>query len=330
MQASPTMVAAAVVIVAAACAGGTEPAAGPGTPSPGRATPSPTVSPVPETFVASSTPEGVAVYETETTEVAAEVPIGPGGHGGAPQITVTADRGTVYASTEVTSCSAELFRASPGDDRPEQVRNGWFPAVSPDGSRLAYSRLICPGEEAPDIVVRDTGTREEERWRLTPPSDAQTTVMPSSWDPDGERLAFEVRVVPSGGHVRDATREVRILDPDEHDSLDETPVLAPEDEGAEWASPTFRGDRRTLVVGETGPDGSRVLEVDPRTGAVLGRLLEIDRRPTQLDLDRSGAHLLYVASHVHDVEDPEPDVLFRWNAAEGPQPLLERPFAARW
>lgn len=286
----------------------------------------------PPVFVGSGF-EGTALYDTHTGQPLETVPIGPGGHGGPPRITVTADREVVYASTEVTSCSAELYRARPGEDSATRIGQGWFPAVTPDGSRLAYVQAICPGESL-EVVIRDLADGEERSWFLTPAEEDELTVGSLAWDARGELLAVEVRHHRGEPHHQ-IRSEIRILHPARHGSLDEAPTLEPATEGAEWRTPTFRGARGTLVATEVCCAGSaeriRVVEVDPESGAVLGAIFEADRIPVDLDFDASGEHLLYVVDHAeHDEASVEPRAALRWSPGEGAHHLVDELFRARW
>lgn len=67
-----------------------------------------------------------------------------------------------------------------GGDEPEYTH--WEPALSPDGSALAYE---SPGGDSLELFVRDLATGEERR--LT--QDEHPNWSPS-WAPDGSRIAF--------------------------------------------------------------------------------------------------------------------------------------------
>lgn len=336
------------VVSPTATAVGTPPGSGAGSPAGGGATAGPTATaaptatprtttgPAPARFVGAGW-QGTAVYTTATAAKTTPVPIGPGGHGGVPNITVTGDLSTVFASTEETSCSARLLRAQPGQAQATEIGSGFFPAVAPDGSKLAYTTDVCALEEDLGLVVRDLTTGQEHTWTMPrPPGDDQTVLTSLAFDHQGARLVFAVRHVPHDPGSGQESTDIRVLDLSRHDSLDETPTLAPETSLKTWSSPTFRAPRGTVVVSQSccGPreDQFEILEIDPDTGTVLASLLETDRPSRQLDFDPTGQHLLYVASRPHpDPGTPTgPDALFRWNPTDGSQLLQEGILTARW
>lgn len=294
------------------------------------------LSPIPGEFIVSRSPEGVEVRSTETGASVAGVAIGPGGHGGAADITMPGGGGTVYAATEVTSCAADLQRAAVGGAEAERIGRGFSPAVDRNEDRLAYTPTICP-TGTPSVVIRELATGSEQAFELqdTPGRADTTTVFPKSWNASGEILAIEV-VHQLDGDVPQIEREIRLLDTESDLSLDDATLLRPPRAGSQWRAPAFRGDLGTVAVSATRADGDpderfSIVEVDPTSGRVLGELTSTDQLPRSLDFDRTGQHLLYVGTHGdRDQRAVGPPTLWRWSAADGSVQLAEDVHQAVW
>lgn len=187
-----------------------------------------------------------------------------------------------------------------------RIDDGSNPAVTADGRFLAYSAGGGAASDEAAIIVRDLESAAERRFESHGPPGSFVTVTDLSWSADGRRLAF-LRGQDDPGDQPGATsqRQVRVLDLEQDPNLDSAAAFQPVDPGVSWTLPTFRGRFGTLAVVERSTSeadpSSRVLSVDPKTGDVLARLLDLDQPVRSLDADQSGFHLLY------SIEEPKTD-----------------------
>ena len=113
------------------------------------------------------------------------------------RIAVSPDGETVYVAVDQETadlCAAVLYAVSVNEIRTVEIAAGYAPAVSPDGSKLAYvestnaeDRLYCESV----LVVRDLATGAERRWNDPPDAligGARLTGL--SWSTDNRTLAF--------------------------------------------------------------------------------------------------------------------------------------------
>lgn len=195
---------------------------------------------------------------------------------------LTPDGGTVYWERCCEPAPGTVFRAPVEGGEAEQVVNGAYPAISPDGSRLAVVVLQW-------IMVVNLETGE------TTPFAASEPQMPSelvniAWSPDGRSVVFE--------QYGDARGEGRVmaLDVDDATSLDEARAVVTANDDGTPMFPTFDGQGRLHVVRQqrlgAGVDGpAQALVVDPGTGK------EISIRPLATAVadqghDASGTYLI--------------------------------------
>ena len=192
------------------------------------------------------------------------------------------DGRTVYWERCCEPAPGTVFRAPVEGGEPEQVVNGAYPAISPDGSRLAVVVLQW-------IAVVDLRTGESTRFAASEESSpAELTNI--TWSPDGRSVVFEqYGNAPGEGRVM-------VLDVDDAASLDDArSVVAANDDGTPMF-PTFDGQGRLHVVRQqrlhAGVDGpAQALVVDPDTGT------EVSRRPLATAVahqghDASGTYLI--------------------------------------
>lgn len=209
----------------------------------------------------------------------------------------------------------ELVAVPAEGGQPEVVAQGRAPAVSPDGTTLAYVEVEVPEEQRarpePGIVLRDLDTGDERR--LVREQERQFHfIVETEWTADGEELAFIAGEIQTSLYVVDAGAE----------SLDGARRLGPEDrdEAAAWrATAPFDGER--LAVVETCceiPERERwaVIAVHVDTGRVEGGVLPQQRvEASVMDADETTDHLLLVTDR-----RPGGGTLLRWSSPQADEP----------
>jgi hypothetical protein len=220
-------------------------------------------------------------------------------------VAVTPDHRSAYYSV-AGPCGAGTIYRVPVDGRgtPERVATGISPAVSPNGSKLAYA---APGGTGIDgrprcnnqIVVRELASGAERVWRY--PDDADHSqalyqdgaIMKIAWAPDSTRLAYTLSYEGDG---------VSVLDTAVDRDLSQTLEVVVPGGGGDSREPTWQASSGRLAIvnsafgccyddNYTGPP--RTLLVDPAL-RISEDLLPPGKRPAWLDFDTTGDHLLYV------------------------------------
>lgn len=209
----------------------------------------------------------------------------------------------------------DIVRVPADGGEPETVAEGRAPAVSPDGSTLAYAAVDPtegPGQPSPYLVLHDLDSGEERELRREQQPDYYF-VVDLAWTADGDQLAFVVGEIQTGLHIVDSDAE----------SLDAAERVGPvaREEGTSWTAVTAFDDERLAVVedccGVPARERWHVLAVHPETGAVEGTVLPEERvEVSRLDSDESTDHLVLLAQL-----RPDGGTLLRWSspraAAEG-------------
>lgn len=244
--------------------------------------------PEPDTIVAARTDGRVVEMSADGTERRTLL---DGERGSAETVSLTPDGRAVYVGLS----TGNIVRIPMSGGDPVVVTKGSNPAVSPDGTRLAY---VSPRAYPPDphfIVVRDLATGIEQRWRWTNQSFEAAEYLEGglSWAPDGRRLSF--------GVAYESPPDVRVLDTTKTVELRDVPPLRVHADDAEVGPGRFRGGKGTLVVDtdccwpeyEMHGVPGRLLEVDPDTGTVLAELQKHSDTVHLVDFDRSGRHMLF-------------------------------------
>jgi hypothetical protein len=238
------------------------------------------------------------------------------------------DRGIAYYDLAGGCGTGTIYRV-PLDGRspPVAVADGISPAVSPDGRALAYA---APGPPMPEggpgchntLVVRDLGTGEERRWRHPVSEDGYfeaAAFTKLAWAPDSRRLAV------THSYEGDS---VSVLDTAVHRDLSEAVEVVVPGGGGDSRHPAWEaGSGRLAVVNSAfeccfeddyaGPPRALLVDVDRR---LVKALLPAGRRPTWLDFDASGEHLLYI----------EGGRLYRRSGGARPVPVAAGLDAADW
>lgn len=237
-------------------------------------------------------------------------------------IAVSPDRETVYVVRPgSTHSDAQIVRVDAAGGSPETLTQGHSPAISPDGTTLAYVRFedtAGPGHPDPTIRLRTLSTGQERRigggdvygiWDL-------------AWTGDGTRIAFTAGEVKTGVHVlaRSAT------------SLTEAKRLGPESTDASWDEIATLGDDRLAVIERCcnlpaeNPERWRVLEVDATTGAVGGEVFGRDRTEAVLVDDRRDARGMIVVQR----GGPGGSPLLRWDGSGELRQIADDVIVAAW
>jgi Tol biopolymer transport system component len=207
----------------------------------GTATPSPTIPPsaAPPSTQSASGP--IAVVSPTPTAAATASPTPPPSPTLAATDSPTPAPRSVIAFETVRDGNLDVLVVSPDGGTPTAIAaspsNEMYPAVSPDGTQVAY---MVEGQDTSDIYVTQIATNATRR--LTQGAGRNSE---PAWSPDGSRLVF---VSDRGGTVdlytmnADGSRQRRLLD---------APTLG---EGG----PTWSPNGRTIVfsASTTNPDGT--------------------------------------------------------------------------
>jgi Tol biopolymer transport system component len=210
--------------------------------------------------------------------------------------------GTIYFSKQGVDCGYPTLFEVPldGSREPRRLGNGGAPAVSPDGTRLAYFTPSngCIGAT---LVVRNLATGKEQRWEA-PESDgyfSNGAITAIAWAPDGRRLAFQFDWEGSG---------VYLLDTGVPGRLDTARPVEPKRQ-PDNTSLALRGwhpiDGRLAVAALCclSPDGMTSTEVHDRTRTFLvdpatGESTDLHRAGEaafSMDYDGSGQWMLWIS-----------------------------------
>lgn len=215
----------------------------------------------------------------------------------AGSVALTPDGRVVYFARAggAGSCGT-IHRVPVAGGAEELVAQGVTPAVSPDGTKLAY--VAHEPEAAPEgqgcrlhrLVIRDLATGAERFTTNYEPNvdTIQDVLFGTSWSPDSRYVAVEA------GWENWAT--VFIVDSSEEQWRDHAVVST--EGGRVYNNPLYRGKLGDLVV-YVEPPGSSLAEplpgrhavVDPRTGRIKSSYGE-DVRPVAFDV--TGDHMLSI------------------------------------
>ena len=214
----------------------------------------------------------------------------------------------------------------------EAVADGEAPAISPDGSKLAYTRCATEGGGFAGVVVRDLESGEEQQWAL--PVTGKNVVRFLSWAPDSQQLAYVLSLSDNDFPLQ----EVRLVDTATGGgSLADGRLVYSLPEGIPSFPVTYRGERDQLALAQQGAGGgAELVAVDPADGAVVETLLSVTADQltfawSGLAFDAAGESALFVWMPLTATGARAADDLYLWRAGEAaPVQIAEGVTAAAW
>lgn len=200
------------------------------------------------------------------------------------EVALSPDSQDVYYETCCEPAPGTIYRVPIAGGDPDMITNGGFPAVDPDGERLATVELQW-------VAIHHLESERDPE--LFESSEMPGTLHGMTWSPDGERVAF------TRFERTDRPGTLQILDIAEDDSLDDARAVDGSADEGSWTLPTFRSDGMVAVAEQElelpdGPTGSaRILLIDPDSGEVAN---DFDPGGSVLSqhYDSAGENLIYV------------------------------------
>lgn len=266
--------------------------------------------------IAAVTDKGALVVLSPVTGEATRILVAGGVVGGA--IAVAPDRSTVYFAAR-NGCAEEIESVPLAGGTPTRIAPGELPAISPDGTRLAFTREPFSGGQDPAdfrngcrsgsatatgfaVVVRDLGSGGQRTYPEPPGSTQPYPVSALSWSPDSQHLLISV-----GPSQDNEGWYLAVLDPLTASYLTESgtatiPLTGVNPGRSYYRDGVYLPDGNLFVnqvccSGRPGRVTSSLLrEVSPD-----GRLIRqvaigfTDRDHTSLEVDPSGHWLLYLS-----------------------------------
>ncbi|MGH9029631.1 MAG: TolB family protein, partial [Acidimicrobiales bacterium] len=230
------------------------------------------------------------------------------------EVSVTPDGSSVYFEAAV-GCMHEIEKVLVAGGTPEMVATGSVPALSPDGSELAYVRQPlenqgpCEGQTVSassyTLVVRVLATGVETTYPVSPTlaNGRPNPIDHVSWSFDGRELAVSIE----GGQGDDGWQLV-VVHPatdDYYFSGSGVSLTGADASSSYYREGTFMPDGELFVnrICCEGPGATvtstLMLEVDPSTGAIVHQVAIgiLGNDHTSLDVDPSGHWLLYLSGN---------------------------------
>lgn len=229
-------------------------------------------------------------------------------------LAIAPDGSTVYLAQGISACGGKILSVPVSGGQPATVATGWEPAVSPDGSMLAYVDGLYSCQTDQHLVVRNLATGEETTWALgydpSVPRAGFNGVCRIVWFPDSRRLAFNLCYEEGNlPLVLDTVQDLGIGLKDAHQ--------VPTGQGSSSTVYGVDGSADTLLVEQTccwpDPTQRAVISVDPETGDVIEVLIESSSIGAG-GFDATGQFLIYV--------DDRGDV-YRWAGSGVPAKVAE-------
>lgn len=238
--------------------------------------------------------------------------------GGAFGDEISVSGGKVYYAAR-RGCSSEIYAVPLAGGPPAAIVAGAQPAVSPDGTRLAYMRepyasggqpvyqscgLPASGTPAVSLVIRNLASGAETVYRKPPAVLRSPLVYPVShlsWAPDGSRLLLSMGAVSSGTGqalvMLDPTRTIYYVPGNYLAGGGRVP--GPGGQGAYYREAVFMPDGNLLVNVICGPQGcgpsnARLEEVTP-AGTPVRQLVPIMAGQDHSSLAASGPWVLFLS-----------------------------------
>jgi hypothetical protein len=254
------------------------------------------------------TSQGALVVLDPLTGIARKILVRGGVLAGA--VSVSPDGRTVYFAAR-HGCEGTIESVPAAGGRVSVIAPGVLPAVSPDGTRVAFVRMPSgcghagSAAASPAVVVRDLAGGGETVLPAAPRPASAGAVPELSWSPDGKRLL--VAVGRSKGSVSWVLAQVdpataRYYLPSAGSGASAVPVTGPDAARSYYRGGVFLPDgdlfvnRICCTDGASGAPSNLLWEVDPS-----GRFVHQvaigwqDRDHTSLDGDPSGHWLLYLS-----------------------------------
>jgi hypothetical protein len=230
------------------------------------------------------------------------------------EVDVSPDHATVYFES-ATGCLHEIEKVSVTGGSPEVVASGSVPAISPDGSQLAYVRqplggpAQCPGQStsasAYTLVVRQLSTGAETTYPVSPQlaGGGPEPIDHLSRSFDGRELAVSVAASPGNQGFR-----LVVI----HPATDEyyftgsgVPVTGTDAPASYYREGAFMPDGDLFVnrvcceATAASSSSTLLIEIDPSTGAVVHQVAVgiLGNDHTSLESDSSGHWLLYLSGN---------------------------------
>jgi hypothetical protein len=212
-------------------------------------------------------------------------------------ITVSEAENAVYIGYEIlspTHYSARIERVSLDGGSPVFVADGAKPAVSPDGTRLAYiqessgtcqaSALCPPSDLNLPLIIRDLTTGSEDEL----PSPVSVGVSALSWSDDDVHLAVSDG---NGFWVVDTSTAATAKNP--------LAIFPPANSTSYWSLAAYRGSLGSIGAVALCPEtigcdqNTEVLSIDPTTQHAM-LLARLDFGTSSLTFDSTGRTFAYV------------------------------------
>lgn len=229
------------------------------------------------------------------------------------ELSITPDLSTVYFESS-GGCTHQIERVDVAGGSPQVVAQGSVPALSDDGSKLAYVRQpiagnpACQGQSfSPSqytLVVRDVATGSETTYPVAP--DVASSGLPSpidhlSWSANGQQLAVSI-LAPQDNEGW----QVVVIHPftDEYYfSGSGIPLSGTNPSSSYYREGVFMSNGELFVnrvcCSGVPPNvtSDLLLEVDPSTGGVVHQVAVgiLTNDHSSLDADASGHWLLYLS-----------------------------------
>ncbi len=228
------------------------------------------------------------------------------------EVAVSPDGRTVYYET-AAGCMHEIEEVPITGGSPVAVASGSDPAMSPDGTRIAYARQpftnsgTCQGQlYSPsfyELVIRQVSTGSETTYPVSPQlaNGPARPIDHLSWSSDGQELAVTIAVGQGSSGW-----QISVV----HPATDEyyfggsgVPVTGNDPSASYYREGVFMRngdlfvDRVCCQPGTAGTASNLLVEVDPSSGVIVRQLALgiLTNDHTSLEADSSGHWLLYIS-----------------------------------